>query len=84
MLVIHQPQRSQYNLLTPMTQIPETNKRKKKHVKSDICRAPAREEMFENAMETTMKKIAEMNEESEKRYIELEEKWLKMNNVCRK
>jgi len=36
------------------------------------------EEMFEKAMETAMKKMAQMNEESEKHFMELEGRKLKL------
>ena len=52
---------------------------KSETVRKKKRKQPAREEMFENAMKTPMEKIAEMNEESEKRYMELEEKRLKMD-----
>ena len=52
-------------------EVKSERKRKKKR--------PAREEMFEKAMETAMKKVAQMNEESEKRFMELEEKRLKLD-----
>lgn len=37
-----------------------------------------REELFEKAMDTAMKKLAAANEESDKKYFELEEKRLKL------
>ena len=38
----------------------------------------AREEQFEKAMDTAIKKLAAVNEESDRKYIELEEKRLKL------
>ena len=42
-------------------------------------RRPVREKKFEKAMEIAMNKVAKMNEQSDKRYVELEEKRLQLD-----